>query len=182
MGDELGSATGIDRLLVSSGLSTPIFTLIKNDDFGAVMQILGQNCRQKLVIFSFFGYLGEIVSDFPNCVDLCICTIVPRSVLPIFKSQFAVVDELRLQEAFIRFLAGTARIIRNTTSNTPPWDEFPSELSPKQGERATKTVASANHRIELFPRIRETHRCRSAFCVLPLSSIKISLEILPGRW
>ena len=96
MGDELGSATGIDRLLVSSGLSTPIFTLIKNDDFGAVMQILGQNCRQKLVIFSFFGYLGEIVSDFPNCVDLCICTIVPRSVLPIFKSQFAVVDELRL--------------------------------------------------------------------------------------
>ena len=28
MGHELGSATDIDRLLVSSGLSTPIFTLI----------------------------------------------------------------------------------------------------------------------------------------------------------
>ena len=33
MGDELGSATDIDRLLVSSGLSTPIFTLIGNNDF-----------------------------------------------------------------------------------------------------------------------------------------------------
>ena len=34
MCEELGSATDIDRLLVSSGLlSTPIFTLIGNDDF-----------------------------------------------------------------------------------------------------------------------------------------------------
>ena len=33
MGDELGSANDIDRLLVSSGLSTPILTLIGNDDF-----------------------------------------------------------------------------------------------------------------------------------------------------
>ena len=33
MGDELGSATGIDRLLVSSGLSIPIFALIGNNDF-----------------------------------------------------------------------------------------------------------------------------------------------------
>ena len=33
MGDELGSATDIDRLLVSSGLSTPYFTLIGKDDF-----------------------------------------------------------------------------------------------------------------------------------------------------
>ena len=34
MGDELGSATDIDRLLLvaSSGPSTPIFTLIGNDD------------------------------------------------------------------------------------------------------------------------------------------------------
>ena len=33
MGDEMGSATDIDRLLVSSGLYIPIFTLIGNDDF-----------------------------------------------------------------------------------------------------------------------------------------------------
>ena len=33
MGHELGSATDIDRLLVSSGFSTPIFTFIGKDDF-----------------------------------------------------------------------------------------------------------------------------------------------------
>ena len=33
MGDELSNAADIDRLLVSSGLPTPIFTLIENDDF-----------------------------------------------------------------------------------------------------------------------------------------------------
>ena len=33
IGDELGNATDIDRLLVYSRLSTPIFTLIVNDDF-----------------------------------------------------------------------------------------------------------------------------------------------------
>ena len=33
VGDDLGSTTDIDRLLVSSGLSTPIFTLIGNNDF-----------------------------------------------------------------------------------------------------------------------------------------------------
>ena len=33
MRDELGSATGIDRLVASSGLSIPIFTLIGNNYF-----------------------------------------------------------------------------------------------------------------------------------------------------
>ena len=33
MGHELGSATDINRLLVSSALSTPIFTLLGKDDF-----------------------------------------------------------------------------------------------------------------------------------------------------
>ena len=32
-GDKLGSATGIDRLLASSGLPTPIWNLIGNDNF-----------------------------------------------------------------------------------------------------------------------------------------------------
>ena len=77
MGDELGSATGIDRLLGSSGLSTPIFALIVNDDFGAVIQILDQKCRQKMVISSFLGYLGEIESD-SQTVWTCICSIVKR--------------------------------------------------------------------------------------------------------
>ena len=47
MVDKLGRAADMDRLLVSSGQSTPIFTLIGNDDFGAVVQILGQNVAKK---------------------------------------------------------------------------------------------------------------------------------------
>ena len=52
-----------------------------------------------MVILSFLGYLGEIESD-SQTVWICICTIVPRSALPIFKSRFAVLDEIRLQGQF----------------------------------------------------------------------------------
>ena len=31
--------------------------------FESVLQILGQKCRQKWVILSFLGYVGEIESD-----------------------------------------------------------------------------------------------------------------------
>ena len=75
---------------------------------GAVIQLLGQNCRQKLEILSFLGYLGEIESDYQT-VWTCICTIVPRSVLPTFKSWFAVVGEIRRCEALSVFLAEPAR-------------------------------------------------------------------------
>ena len=44
---ELGRATDIDRLLVSSGLSARFFTLIGKTIFGAVVQILDEKCRQK---------------------------------------------------------------------------------------------------------------------------------------
>ena len=64
MGDELGSATDIDYLRVSSGLSTPIFTSIGTTIFGAVIQICRPKSRQKWVIWSFLGYLGEFKSDF----------------------------------------------------------------------------------------------------------------------
>ena len=77
MCNELRSGTDIDRLLVCSGLSTPIFALIGNDYFGAVIQILGQKCRQKMVISSLVGCLGEIESD-SRSVWTCICVIVPR--------------------------------------------------------------------------------------------------------
>ena len=95
MVDELGRATDMDRLLVSSGLSTPIFTLSRTTIFGAVTHILVRKYRQKIVSFIFLGYLGEIESD-SQTVWSCICTFVPRSVLPNSKSLFAVVDEIRL--------------------------------------------------------------------------------------
>ena len=87
MGEELGSATDIDGLLASSGLlCVPLFALIGNDDFWSCQTyFVGQKCRQKSVISSFLGYLGEFDSD-SQTVWTCTCTIAPRSVLPIFKS------------------------------------------------------------------------------------------------
>ena len=78
MGDELGSATDIDRLLVSSELSTAIFDLIGNDDFWSCHRDFRPKMSPKYGNLSFVGYLGEIESDFQT-VWACICTtnIVP---------------------------------------------------------------------------------------------------------
>ena len=95
MGHKLGSATDIDSLLVSSGQSTPIFTLIGKDDFWSCHRFVGRKCRLKLVILSFLGYLGEFESD-SQTIWTSTCAVKPRSVLPIFHSQLAMVDELRL--------------------------------------------------------------------------------------
>lgn len=62
MGDALGSATGIDRLLGPPALSTPNFTLITNDDFWS--RHMDLMCKlSKVGAFIFHGYLGEIESD-----------------------------------------------------------------------------------------------------------------------
>ena len=61
--DESGSRTDIDRLLVSSGLSTTIFTLIGNADFWSCHADLRPQTPPKIGHLSFVGYLGEIVSD-----------------------------------------------------------------------------------------------------------------------
>ena len=64
MGDQLGSSTDIDRLLVSSGLSTPIFTLIGNDDFWSCHRDFTSNFSAKNgTFFSYFGRLGVIESS-----------------------------------------------------------------------------------------------------------------------
>ena len=76
MGDELGIATDIDRLLVCSGLVYTIFHVDRERGFlGVVTQILGKKCRQKSVILSFLGYLGEIESDSQKTVWTSIRTI-----------------------------------------------------------------------------------------------------------
>ena len=96
MCDELGSATDIDRLLVPSGLSTPIATLIGNDDFWSCHTYFRLTMSPKIGNFEFFlGYFCEIESESLSAWA-CMCTIVPRSVLPIVKSHSAVVDEVRL--------------------------------------------------------------------------------------
>ena len=54
MGDELGSATDIDRLLASSGLSTPIFALIGNDDFWSCHTDFRPKMSPKIGNFEFY--------------------------------------------------------------------------------------------------------------------------------
>ena len=90
MGDELGSATDIDRFPVFRTVYTN-FHLHRERGFSELSEILGQQCPKKMVIFNFLGYLGEVESD-SQTVWTCICTIVPRSVLPIFKSILAVAE------------------------------------------------------------------------------------------
>ena len=85
MGDELGRATVIDRLLVSSGLFTPIFTLTGNDDVGAVIRNLCHNVGTMWHFPRNLGYIGEIEPDSQN-VWTCVYTIGPGSVLPISMS------------------------------------------------------------------------------------------------
>ena len=87
MGDELGGATDIDRLLVSSGLSTPELDLIENNEFWSCHTDFFAKMSQNFVLLGFLGYLGEVESGSLN-VWTCILSypIVPGSVLPIFKS------------------------------------------------------------------------------------------------
>ena len=51
MGDDFGNATGIDRLLVSSRLPTPNFTLSGNDDCWSCHIRLSSTYRQKIGTF-----------------------------------------------------------------------------------------------------------------------------------
>ena len=55
---------------------------------------------------------SQILKLFGPAYLICPTESVPRSVLPVFKSYFAVVDEIRLLRTFIRFLAGLARILQ----------------------------------------------------------------------
>ena len=61
-------ATDIDRLLVSSKLSTPIFTLFGNDVFFfTVIQILAKNVAKKYLVFSWISRRDRV--GLSNCLD-----------------------------------------------------------------------------------------------------------------
>ena len=74
---------------------------------GAVNTDFRPKMSQKMVIWSFLAWFGEIESDSQS-VWTCICTVVPRSVLPFFQVLICSCwrDSLR---SFIRFLAGPVR-------------------------------------------------------------------------
>ena len=120
---ELGSATDIYRLLVSSGLSTPIFTLIGNDDSWSCKTdvFVGQKCLQKLITLSSLGYLGEFESDSPTVWTAYY--VLGTNALRVLRHgqrfkfpspKFAVVDEIRLPEAVSAFWL--AQLVRALTA------------------------------------------------------------------
>ena len=87
IGDEVGSATDIDRLFVSSGPFCTWYTnfhlLIGNDDFWSFHTGFRPEISPKKCNLSFLGYLGEIVSDSQTvwtCIYMHICTIVCATV------------------------------------------------------------------------------------------------------
>ena len=70
MGDELGNATDIDRLLVSRGRSTQKFTLIGNEDFWSSHADVRRKCHQEMDILSLVGCFDEIEPDSKNVCGL----------------------------------------------------------------------------------------------------------------
>ena len=70
MVDESGSATDIDCLLVSSGLSAPIFTLIGNDDFWSSHTDFRQQMSPKNGNLEFSEIFRRDRVGFSNCLDL----------------------------------------------------------------------------------------------------------------
>ena len=67
MGDELGSATDIDRLFVSSGRSTLVFALVGNDDFWSCHVLdFRAKYRQKKGSFEFFFDISARSSRIPT--------------------------------------------------------------------------------------------------------------------
>ena len=82
MGDELGNATYINRLIVST-LSRPIYHLDRERPFLELSndfecQNVGKKTT-KMLLLRFGAYIGELVSDSPT-VWTSKCTIVPWSV------------------------------------------------------------------------------------------------------
>lgn len=72
MGDELGRANCIDRLLGSPGLSTAMFTWIGNADFWSChADFTPKKSGAKKCNFEFLGYLGEIKSDLTKNAWTC---------------------------------------------------------------------------------------------------------------
>ena len=68
MGDKLGNATYIDRLLMSQALSAPNFSLIGNGDYFSCHVKLASKSGKKSEFWYFWVfadiYLGEIESVF----------------------------------------------------------------------------------------------------------------------
>ena len=83
MGVKLGSATAINCLLVSSGLSALNFTLVGNNEFWSCHTDFMPKHRHKKCTFEF-SWISQL-AGMSKCMA-CMYTNVPGSVLPIYKS------------------------------------------------------------------------------------------------
>ena len=87
LGDKLGRATDIDRLLASSRLSTPFFTLIGNGYFWSCHKDFMPKCRQRFELGVFLDISVARSSRVLKMIEpACTLYIVPGSVVPIFTS------------------------------------------------------------------------------------------------
>ena len=107
MGDDLGSATDIDRLLVSEGLLyTPIFTLIGNDDFWS--------CHTDSVGFSNVPVFLHISARWSLILKLFWPAYHMHYYATLSASNFQVLicsgDEIRLSRTSTRFWVAPARM------------------------------------------------------------------------
>ena len=113
MGDELGSAADIDRLLVSSGLSTPIFAFIGNDDFWSCHTYFKPKMSPQNGNFNEFSSVSRRDRvGFPNCLDLhtlyaLLCHSVSASIFQVLIGSGPRASTLG---SFIRSLASPARM------------------------------------------------------------------------
>ena len=135
MGDELGSATGIDRLVASSGLSIPIFTLNGKIDF--------------LIFYTDFEWKMS-PKNWRFWVVLDVSTRSSRirklfgpAYAPLFDGQcvqfasfnFALVDENRLQAALSAFW-----LVQLVQESCFSW---PNPLTINKNARSTTTTIDA---------------------------------------
>ena len=111
MGDELGSATDIDRLFVSSGRSTLVFALVGNDDFWSCHVLdFRAKYRQKKGSFEFFLDISARSSRIPTPFGPAQKKEKgPRLSASSFQVMICSGSRALTLGSFIRFLAGPVR-------------------------------------------------------------------------
>ena len=131
-----------------------------------------------MVILSFLGCLVEFESD-SQTVWTCICTVKPRSVLPIFIQYNCSGWRASILGRFIRFLAGPARgLVMYSPGSTVPLGR----RYPRRGLHWAGIVSGVcfdfGHSFTL--KLCAVHGCiltKSSVCMVSLKSLKFHLVI-----
>ena len=116
MGDELGSATDIDRLLVLSGLSTPNFTFMGNDEFWTCYSDFMLKCPQKNGTLEFSWISRRDRVGFSKCLALHVhyCARVSASNFQVLSCSGS--QNSTFKTNYISFRGGLAQLVRYDNS------------------------------------------------------------------